>query len=158
MIFLDTGFVFALIAEHDVNHRRALELLEQYEERRLLDLVVTTNHVLAETLTLVRTRAHPRAAVRHELAVKVGENLFEGVFGKIHQATAEEERAAFAYFRQHADQDYSFVDCVSFVVMLNLGIEEAWTFDLALRAPLHRSPRPGLSAQDQDKIARRELT
>lgn len=129
MIFLDTGFVFAFIAERDVNHRRALGFLEQYEGRPLTDFVITTNHVVSETLTLVRTRAHAQPAVRHELAVKVGESLFGGAFGRIYQCTAEDERAAFEYFRRHADQDYSFVDCVSFVVMQKHGITEALTFD-----------------------------
>jgi predicted nucleic acid-binding protein len=129
VIFLDTGLIFALIADRDVNHGRAVELLESQEERRLSDFVVTTNHVVAETLTLVRTRAHKSAAMRHELAVKVGERLFDGTFGRIHQVTAEDEREAFAYFTKHRDQDYSFVDCVSFIVMLRLGIREAWTFD-----------------------------
>jgi predicted nucleic acid-binding protein len=129
VIFLDTGFILALIAESDVNHRRAVELMEGYSSSRLSDLVITTNHVVAETLTLVRARAHKSAAIRHELAVKVGEKLFGEALGRIRQATAEDEREAFAYFAQHRDQDYSFVDCVSFVVMLKLGIREAMTFD-----------------------------
>ncbi len=129
MIFLDTGFIFALIAESDVNHRRAVEFMESHGDSRLSDLVITTNHVVAETLTLVRTRAHKSPAIRHDLAVRVGEKLFGEVLGRIHQTTAEDEREAFAYFAQHRDQDYSFVDCVSFVVMLKLGIREAMTFD-----------------------------
>jgi predicted nucleic acid-binding protein len=129
VIFLDTGFIFALIAESDVNHARAVEFLESQGERRLSDFVVTTNHVVAETLTLVRTRAHKSAAIRHELAVKIGENLFAGTFGRIYQVTAEDEREAFAHFATHRDQEYSFVDCVSFTVMLKLGITEALAFD-----------------------------
>ena len=106
MIFLDTGFIFALIAESDVNDRRAVEFMEGHGESRLSDLVVTTNHVVAETLTLVRTRAHKSAAIRHELAVKVGEKLFGEALGRIHQATAEDEREAFAYFAQHRDAPF----------------------------------------------------
>jgi predicted nucleic acid-binding protein len=78
VIFLDTGFVFAFIAERDVNHSRAFGFLEQYEGRPLSEFVITTNHVVSETLTFVRTRAHAQPAVRHELAVKVGESLFGG--------------------------------------------------------------------------------
>jgi predicted nucleic acid-binding protein len=43
--------------------------------------------------------------------------------------TAEEERAAFAYFTKHADKRYSFVDCTSFVLMEKLGISVAWSVD-----------------------------
>ena len=50
-------------------------------------------------------------------------------FGKLHHATAEEERAALAYFAKHQDKVYSFVDCLSFVLMERLGIREAFTVD-----------------------------
>jgi predicted nucleic acid-binding protein len=43
--------------------------------------------------------------------------------------TAEEERPAFHYFVRHRDKDYSFVDCLSFVVMEKLGIREALAVD-----------------------------
>jgi len=36
---------------------------------------------------------------------------------------------AFAYFKRHQDQTYSFVDCLSFVVMEKLGIDEAPAVD-----------------------------
>ena len=48
-------------------------------------------------------------------------------FGKLHHATAEEERAALAYFAKHQDKVYSFVDCLSFVLMERLGMREAFT-------------------------------
>jgi hypothetical protein len=48
---------------------------------------------------------------------------------RIHWASPDEERAAFAYFKRHDDQTYSFVDCLSFVVMEKLGIDEALAVD-----------------------------
>jgi predicted nucleic acid-binding protein len=72
---------------------------------------------------------HARVGARHDLAVTVGRELFAGIFGRIHQATADEERAAFAYLARHRDKDYSFVDCLGFVVMENLGINEALAVD-----------------------------
>ena len=129
MIFLDTGFLGALFSKEDVNHMRAREVIEAYEDQSLADLVLTTNHVVAETITLVRVRSHRDPRVRHQIAVQVGRRLFSGAFGRLHQATAEEERAAFAFFEQHADKSYSFVDCLSFVLMKRLGIDEAWAVD-----------------------------
>ncbi len=68
-----------------------------------------------------------------------------GAFGRIHQASEEEERAAFDYFSRHADKEYSFTDCLSFVVMEKLGIEVAWSVDddfdhrfTAVRGPLRK--------------------
>ena len=40
------------------------------------------------------------------------------------------------------DNGYSAVDCVSFVVMLKLGIQEAWTFDEHLSRRLIARPGP----------------
>ena len=50
-------------------------------------------------------------------------------FGIVHRASQEDEDAAFDYFERHADKNYSMVDCVSFVVMQRLGIEEAFSVD-----------------------------
>ena len=38
--------------------------------------------------------------------------------------------AAAAFFRKHADKEWSFTDCVSFAVMHELRIREAFTTDL----------------------------
>jgi predicted nucleic acid-binding protein len=36
---------------------------------------------------------------------------------------------AWRYFQRYKDKRYSLTDCVSFVLMKKLGIEEALTFD-----------------------------
>jgi uncharacterized protein len=129
VIFLDTGFLFALVYADDVHHTRVREVLERYRDRPLADFVVTTNHVVAETVTLLRKRAGQDPRARHELAVRVGRQLFAEVFGQVHHATVEDEQAALEYLARHQDKDYSFVDCLSFVVMDRLGIREALAVD-----------------------------
>ena len=91
--------------------------------------MVTTNHVMAEAVTLLLRKGHKDSKVRHSLATRVGEQLFAGTFGRGHRATEGEEHAALAYLAKHDDQDYSFVDCLSFVVMEKLGIDVAWSVD-----------------------------
>ena len=83
---------------------------------------MTTNHVVAETITLVRR-------IVHDEATKVGDRLYNEALARVHWATPDEERAAFAWFKRHRDQTYSFVDCLSFVVMEKLGIREALAVD-----------------------------
>jgi predicted nucleic acid-binding protein len=107
VIFLDTGFLFALVYADDVHHARVREVLEKHRDRSLADFVVTTNHVVAETVTLLRKRAGHDPQARHE--------------------------------------DYSFVDCLSFVIMDRFGIREALAVDgdfahrfVALPGPLPR--------------------
>jgi len=129
LIFLDTGFVFALFVEGDKHHARVREVFEGYRGRLLQDIVLTTNHVISETVTLLRKRSHPDPRARHRLAVEVGEQLLAGTLGRVYRTSEDEERAAFAHFKKHQDQDYSFVDCLSFVVMEKLGMTEALAVD-----------------------------
>jgi hypothetical protein len=129
LIFLDTGFLFALYVDGDVHHERAEAVFETYRGRRLDELLLTTNLVVAEAITLFRKKSHPDPRVRHDLAMRVGAQLLLGNLGRLHRVTEDEERAAFELFSRHRDQDYSFVDCTSFVVMDKLGIREAWAVD-----------------------------
>ena len=129
MIFLDTGFLFALFDEDDKDHQRVREVVERYRGKLLPEFVLTSNHVIAETITLVRSKGHPDPAVRHERAVKIGQQLWAGRLASVHHATPDEEKAAFAYFTKHNDKEYSFVDCLSFVLMESLDIREAFAVD-----------------------------
>ena len=123
MIFVDTGFFFALLSERDPDHARALEVLEKLRGQNLKDLLLTTNHVVFETITLAQARAG------HGLAVEVGDILYAEQMARIHRSGFDEERAAFDYLRRHRDKGYSAVDCLSFVVMERLGIREALAID-----------------------------
>jgi uncharacterized protein len=116
VIFLDTGFLFAYVSENDKDHLRVNDVLEAHRGERLADFLLTTNHVVAETITLVSKRGHRDPGIRHDLAVKAGRQLHAGAFAQVHHASAEEEREAFAYFARHRDKRYSIVDCLSFVV------------------------------------------
>lgn len=123
MIFVDTSFFVALLDPRDTNHARAVKALEKFEGQRLSTVLLTTNNVVLETITVARYEAG------HALAVKVGEMLYADKLARLHRTTAEEEAAALAYLKRYEDKEYSSVDCLSFVVMEKLGIDEALTFD-----------------------------
>jgi len=123
VIFVDTSFFVALLDPRDTNHARAVKALEKFEGQRLSTVLLTTNNVVLETITVARYEAG------HALAVKVGEMLYADKFARLHRTTAEEEAAALAYLKRYEDKEYSSVDCLSFVVMEKLGIDEALTFD-----------------------------
>ncbi len=107
MTFVDTGFFFALASEKDPDHARALEVWQSFRGRRLSELLVTTNHVVMECITLTRVR------ISHQAAVVMGERLYSEKMARIHWATPEDERAAFEYLKKHRDKEYSAVDCLS---------------------------------------------
>ena len=123
MILVDTGFFFAFFSAKDPDHTRARETLAAFKGQRLPDLLLTTDHIVFETITLCRIR------MGHREAVFVGEHLYRERMARIHHATFEEQRAAFDYFKRYADKSYSAVDCLSFVVMESLGIREALAVD-----------------------------
>lgn len=54
MTFLDTGFLFALVSKRDVHHERAVDVFRSFQGLRLADHLLTTNHVIAETIRLTR--------------------------------------------------------------------------------------------------------
>ena len=122
MIFLDTGFLFALVSKRDAHHRRVVEVFRTFKDLRLADHLQTTNHVIAETITLTRK-------IGHKESVRLGEQLYGEKLARIHWTSPDEERAAFDYLKRYQDQTYSFVDCLSFIVMEKLGIREALAVD-----------------------------
>jgi predicted nucleic acid-binding protein len=62
VIFVDTGFLFALVSKRDAHHKRVVEVFREFQNRRLADRLLTTNHVVAEAITLCRG-ARPRTGV-----------------------------------------------------------------------------------------------
>jgi predicted nucleic acid-binding protein len=136
--FLDTGFLFALVSRRDEHHQRVVDVLNTFRNVRLGDVLVTTNHVVAEVVTLTRK-------IVHDEAVRLGERLYAEKLAQIHWATPDEERAAFEYFRRHRDQTYSFVDCLSFVVMERLGVREALAIDSDFTHRFVARPGPKLN-------------
>jgi predicted nucleic acid-binding protein len=122
LIFLDTGFLFALLSARDEHHARVVGVFRTLQGSRLSEVLLTTNHFIFETITLTRQLGHAKA-------VQLGERLYRERLAKIHWATPTEEQAAFDYFRRHQDKDYSLVDCLSFVVMEQRGITEALAVD-----------------------------
>jgi uncharacterized protein len=123
MIFVDTGFFFALASQQDPHHARVLEVFASLEGQVLPERLLTSNHVVAETITLAQVR------IGHDAAVRMGRDLYSQKLARIHWATSEQEKAAFSYLERHQDQKYSFVDCLSFVLMDHFGIRHAWAVD-----------------------------
>lgn len=125
MIFVDTSFLFPLFSANDPDHARVRQAFEAFRGSNLREVLLTTSHVVAETITLIRM-APPRS---HAAAVKAGEALYSERLARLYWPSQDEERAAFAYFKKYKDKQYSFVDCLSFVVMERLGIREALAVD-----------------------------
>jgi len=85
--------------------------------------VVTTNHVIGETWTLMRTRLGAAHAVAFLDAVTTSPRV------TIHHVDDPTEAKAWEWLRRHRERPYSFVDATSFALMRRLRIREALTYD-----------------------------
>ncbi len=120
-VFVDTAGWTAIFNAKDHGHRYATDLWERLmrEDAPL----VTTDYVLDETITAVLTR------VGHAASVRAGQAILEsGAARLVHVADAL-MRSAWDRYQRFTDKSYSFTDVTSFVVMEQLGIRRAFTFD-----------------------------
>jgi predicted nucleic acid-binding protein len=115
-LFVDTSAWYAAADDRDASHARAAGIL------RAGETLVTTDHVLVETWTLVRHRIGRSAAERFWEALRAGVALIEPV------GNADLE-VAWAIGGAFPDQDFSMVDRTSFAVMQRLGIDRVASFD-----------------------------
>jgi predicted nucleic acid-binding protein len=115
-LFVDTSVWFAVADRSDRSNARAKAILSAGEP------LVTTDHVLVETWTLIHHRLGPRPAERFWEGLRSGVAIIEPV------AHADLD-AAWDIGKTFRDQDFSIVDRTSFAVMRRLGIERAASLD-----------------------------
>lgn len=107
---------YAAADASDVSNPRAKEVLSAG------DALVTTDHILVETWTLIRVRLHRTAAEAFWGALRAGVARLETV-------GPADLQAAWTIGRDFPDQDFSLVDRTSFAVMERLGLERAASLD-----------------------------
>jgi predicted nucleic acid-binding protein len=120
-IFLDTSGLYALVDRKDAHHPAAREVVERL--LRAGRRFVATDYILAETVNLANARSGTRVAVR------VLDLMEQSAGIRIEWVAQSRFDLTKAFFRKHADHDYSFTDCTSFVVMRELRLSQALTTD-----------------------------
>jgi uncharacterized protein len=120
-VFVDTSGLHALIDKRDANHTAAAAAASK--RIRAGCKLVVTDYVVDETVTLAKVRGG------HHVALRVLELLEQSVAIRMEWIGAERFRATKMFLRRHADHDYSFTDCTSFVIMRELGLRQALTSD-----------------------------
>jgi len=120
-IFIDTSGFYSMLATRDRMHPAAREFMARAaRERRRF---VTTDHVLDETATLLRARGLDR------LTPMLFESVEKSRAIRIEWTTSGRFDQTRAFFLRHADKSWSFTDCLSFVLMRELGLREALSTD-----------------------------
>ena len=121
MIFADTGAFIARYVRQDAHHRKARRAWGEIERSHIR--CFTSSFVLDETFTFLgRRTSYPFAAERARA-------LLQSAALTILRPEAEDEERAVELFDKFADQEVSFTDCISFVLMRRHGLERAFTFD-----------------------------
>lgn len=115
-MFVDSSAFYASVDKGDTFHTRA---------RRSLgadDRLVTTDHVLAETWSLIH----------HRLGWGVAEGFWAGIrsgIARVELVGPADMEVAWSIGESFGDQDFSLVDRTSFAVMRRLGVHRVASFD-----------------------------
>ena len=118
MIFIDTGYLIAILRPTDELHRRALAWSTSITEKCIL-----TEQVLWETVNQLSSPSE-RGLAHQMLAAITADDSCE-----IIHASPELFEAGVQLHLQRPDKAWSLTDCISFHVMQQRGISRALAFD-----------------------------
>ena len=120
-IFTDTAALLAILNKRDQYHAEASQKLGEISGTHQILLI--TSHILAETLTRLQR------SVNADSAIKAGNFIRSEQRIEILYPQGDVIEDAWEIFKKYKDQQFSFVDCISFAVMKNMKIMKAFTFD-----------------------------
>jgi len=118
--FLDTAYVLALLNPRDAHHKKANELLPRL---RAAHEVWVTEAVLVEVGNAL-ARSNRSAAAAFIDSCYVTSNV------KVVSVDRGLFRRAVEFYYAHQDKAWGLTDCISFVVMQDHGLTEAFTTDV----------------------------
>jgi uncharacterized protein len=118
IIFLDSGYLIALIRKKDAFHATALKASELYAGPFL-----TTDLILLE---LANSLSKPPY---RKIVITVIEKIQTNINTQVVPFSVDGMSKAFSLFKNHQDKTWGLVDCFSFVVMKEKRIKQALTFD-----------------------------
>jgi predicted nucleic acid-binding protein len=120
-VFVDSGAWYALADPADTFHTAAVKIYPGLLRRG--SILVTTNLVLAEAHALILHKIHQVAALQFLRSIHSHTQL------DVVYAPASLHMAAEAILQRYHDQTFSLADAVSFAVMRERHITEAFIFD-----------------------------
>ena len=120
-VFIDTSGFYALLTSDDVNHKKSNQWLLTFIDSN--NIAFTSDYIIDETLTLLKSREKSHLC-----------SAFLGICEQtkalqIEFTDASRFQSAKNFFIKHIDHDYSFTDCVSFIIMKELNLSKALTAD-----------------------------
>ncbi len=117
--FIDTSAFYAVLDKSDVNHNRAAKIWRELLERDAV--LMTSNYVIVECFALMQKRLGKYAArVFQDQILPLVSIQWVGENDHLRGVSA---------FLTASRRKLSLVDCVSFVMMRDLGLKDVFCFD-----------------------------
>ena len=120
-IFIDTGYVYALISPCDQWHEHAMEWRRKISAEN--SVLLTTEFILVEIANGLAAVNFRQAAVQ---AIRV---LVTSPYIQTIPASSELFQAGLNLYESRSDKDWGLTDCMSFVVMAEHHLTDALTTD-----------------------------
>lgn len=120
MVFADSSAFIALYSLHDTHARAAQRISRALARQKAM--VVTSNYIVAEALTVTSQRAGKQRAI------ELGNFLYSGTI-PVMRIDEILDHQAFDLFASIDRKDVSFVDCTCFVLCREIGIHHVFGFD-----------------------------
>ncbi|MBM3236520.1 hypothetical protein FJZ31_09495 [Candidatus Poribacteria bacterium] len=124
-IFVDSWGWCAMVNRREEYHELVQDLIAELvaESAKLY----TTNFIIDETYTLIRTRVHHRAAVEfhRKLQIMINGKLLEVIY-----LTPEVEQDAWTIFERYDDKDFSFTLFLLFLLIKLFFLKEKFGYRL----------------------------
>lgn len=121
MVFLDAGYLIALLHSGDQNRDSAVEWQKIVEDAQ--EPLLTTEFCLIEVVDFL-SRQGQRVLARALVA-----ELQAGTFVTIAPCSSTLLRRGLAFHAERDDKTWSLTDCISLVVMQENGVTDVLTFD-----------------------------
>jgi predicted nucleic acid-binding protein len=122
-LYVDTGLWLALLDAADPLHPKAKSIVETYKTYPLF----SSDHVLSETVTLLRRELGP------EPAIGFGREFLEGKIGQLVQVEKPDWLEGFKLIEKYKDQKVSAADATSVAIIRRLDVEKVASFDKHFR-------------------------
>ena len=120
-IFADTSFLVSFHNKKDKNHKNAKKITKTLEGTSMLWVI--SDYIFDEFLTVLLVRRDK------QFAIEVGQAILNDPNISLVRITEEIFNDAWRIFQKNRNQDWSFTDSTSFILIQKMNITEAVSFD-----------------------------
>jgi predicted nucleic acid-binding protein len=120
-IFVDTSAWVALADKDDTHHKEAASIYPLLLKNK--NILITSNLIVAESYVLILNELGHQASLNFLGRLKASPRILRVYSNENIEADAQEILSKFV------DQDFSYTDAVSFVMMKRQKIKKAFSFD-----------------------------